>query len=180
MPIFDTGFVIAKRIKYRRPIYQADRWHLHHRMANLGFSQRRTLAYLYAWALVMAGLALAFRFVPYSDDRGNFDAAWTTVMIGCLLLAVAASVYLVIVARDPEAARRARQLATPAAPPWPEPRSTRGSRASSRPELRRRRPQDRRTEFDASPPVLSQEFLGGARRASEHRRRRRLLSFRRY
>jgi UDP-GlcNAc:undecaprenyl-phosphate GlcNAc-1-phosphate transferase len=96
VPIFDTGFVIAKRIKYRRPIYRADRWHLHHRMADIGFSQRRTLAYLYGWALVMAGLALALRFVPYSDDRGNFDAAWTAVMIGCLLLAAAASVYLVI------------------------------------------------------------------------------------
>ena len=29
VPIFDTGFVVAKRIKYRRPIYQADRWHPH-------------------------------------------------------------------------------------------------------------------------------------------------------
>ncbi|MDQ3571635.1 MAG: undecaprenyl/decaprenyl-phosphate alpha-N-acetylglucosaminyl 1-phosphate transferase [Actinomycetota bacterium] len=97
VPIFDTGFVIAKRIKYRRPIYAADRWHLHHRMANLGFSQRRTLAYLYAWALIMAGLALALRFVPYSDDRGSFDAAWTAVIALCLLVALAASVYLVVV-----------------------------------------------------------------------------------
>ena len=89
--------VVAKRIKYRRPIYAADRWHFHHRMTNIGFSQRRTLAYLYAWAAVMAGLALALRFVPYSDDRGNFDAIWTAVMAGCLLAALAASVYLVVV-----------------------------------------------------------------------------------
>lgn len=97
VPILDTGFVVAKRIKYRRPIYKADRWHFHHRMANLGFSQRRTLAYLYAWALIMAGLALALRFVPYSDDRGNFDPVWTAVIVACLALAVAASVYLVVV-----------------------------------------------------------------------------------
>lgn len=97
VPILDTSFVIAKRIKYKRPIYRADRSHFHHRMANMGFSQRRTLAYLYAWALVMAGLALALRFVPYSDDRGNFDPAWTAVMLGFLALALAASVYLVIV-----------------------------------------------------------------------------------
>ena len=74
VPILDTGFVVAKRLKYRRPIYEADAWHFHHRMANIGFSQRRTLAYLYGWTLVMAGVALALRFVPYSDDRGNFDA----------------------------------------------------------------------------------------------------------
>jgi UDP-GlcNAc:undecaprenyl-phosphate GlcNAc-1-phosphate transferase len=96
VPILDTGFVVAKRIKYRHPIYRADRWHFHHRMANIGFSQRRTLAYLYGWALIMAGLALALRFVPYSDDRGNFDPLWTAVMVACLLVAAAASFYLVI------------------------------------------------------------------------------------
>jgi UDP-GlcNAc:undecaprenyl-phosphate/decaprenyl-phosphate GlcNAc-1-phosphate transferase len=96
VPILDTTFVIAKRLKYRRPIYQADRWHFHHRMTNIGFSQRRTLAYLYGWALVMAGMALALRFVPYSDDHGNFDPLWTAVIIACLLAAVAASFYLVV------------------------------------------------------------------------------------
>jgi UDP-GlcNAc:undecaprenyl-phosphate/decaprenyl-phosphate GlcNAc-1-phosphate transferase len=95
VPILDTGFVVAKRLKYRQPIYRADRWHFHHRMANIGFSQRRTLAYLYGWALVMAGLALALRFIPYSDDRGDFDAPWTAVVAVCGLLALAASVYLV-------------------------------------------------------------------------------------
>ena len=95
VPIFDTGFVIAKRLKYRRPIYRADRWHLHHRLANIGFSQRRTLAYLYGWALVMAGMALALRFVPYSDDHGHLDPFWTAVIVACMVVAVAASVYLV-------------------------------------------------------------------------------------
>ena len=97
VPILDTGFVVAKRLKYRRPIYKADRWHFHHRMANIGFSQRRTLLYLYGWTVVMAALALALRFVPYSDDHGNFDPAWTAVMAVFGLLALAASVYLVSV-----------------------------------------------------------------------------------
>jgi len=97
VPILDSGFVVAKRLKYRRPIYVGDRSHFHHRMANIGFSQRRTLAYLYGWALVLAGLALALRFVPYSDDRGSFDAVWTAVMLACGVIAIAASVYLVFV-----------------------------------------------------------------------------------
>ncbi len=104
VPILDSSFVIAKRLKYRQPIYVGDRSHFHHRMANIGFSQRRTLAYLYGWALIMAGLALALRFVPYSDDHGNFDFVWTAVMVLCGLVAIAASVYLVFVARDPQAA----------------------------------------------------------------------------
>jgi UDP-GlcNAc:undecaprenyl-phosphate/decaprenyl-phosphate GlcNAc-1-phosphate transferase len=97
VPILDGGFVIAKRIKYRQPIYQADRSHFHHRMANLGFSQRRTLAYLYGWTLILAALALALRFIPYSDNHGHFNAGWTMLMIFLLLAALAASIYLVVV-----------------------------------------------------------------------------------
>jgi UDP-GlcNAc:undecaprenyl-phosphate GlcNAc-1-phosphate transferase len=66
-------------------------------MANIGFSQRRTLAYLYGWVLVLAALALALRFVPYSDNHGHFNPGWTAVIAVCLLAAGAASVYLVVV-----------------------------------------------------------------------------------
>ena len=97
VPILDTGFVVAKRLKYRQPIYQADSWHFHHRMANMGFSQRRTVAYLYAWTIVMSALALALRFVPYSDNHGHFNALWTAVMVILIAAALAYSVYLVYV-----------------------------------------------------------------------------------
>jgi len=97
VPLLDTGFVVAKRIKYRRPVYVGDRWHFHHRFANIGFSQRRTVYYLYGWTVSLAALALALRFVPYSDDHGHFDAGWTAVIIAAGLAALAASVYLVYV-----------------------------------------------------------------------------------
>ena len=97
VPVLDTGFVVAKRLKYRQPIYQADSWHFHHRMANKGFSQRRTVAYLYAWTTVMAALALALRFVPYSDNHGHFNALWTAVMLVLIAAALAYSVYLIYV-----------------------------------------------------------------------------------
>jgi UDP-GlcNAc:undecaprenyl-phosphate/decaprenyl-phosphate GlcNAc-1-phosphate transferase len=97
VPAADATFVIAKRIKYRRPVYQADRWHFHHRFANIGFSQRRTVVYLYAWTLSLAALALALRFVPYSDDAGHLHTGWTLVVAGFALIAVAASLYLVLV-----------------------------------------------------------------------------------
>jgi len=91
VPILDTGFVVAKRLKYGRPIYRADTEHFHHRMARIGFSQRRTIAYLYGWTLVLAGVALALRFVPYSDNHGHFDALWSTVMAVTLVAAAIAS-----------------------------------------------------------------------------------------
>ena len=69
VPALDATFVVAKRIKYGRPVYSADRWHFHHRFANIGFSQRRTVLYLYGWTLSLAALALAMRFVPVLGRR---------------------------------------------------------------------------------------------------------------
>jgi UDP-GlcNAc:undecaprenyl-phosphate/decaprenyl-phosphate GlcNAc-1-phosphate transferase len=97
VPALDATFVVAKRIKYGRPVYSADRWHFHHRFANIGFSQRRTVLYLYGWTLSLAALALAMRFVPYSDDDGTLNAGWAIVIGAFALVAAAASVYLVIV-----------------------------------------------------------------------------------
>jgi UDP-GlcNAc:undecaprenyl-phosphate/decaprenyl-phosphate GlcNAc-1-phosphate transferase len=97
VPFLDTGFVIAKRLKYRRPVYRGDSNHFHHRFHRMGFSQRRTVLYLYGWTVTMAGVAVALRFVPYSDTSGHLHAGWA-VLMGVLLLAGAAtSVYLVYV-----------------------------------------------------------------------------------
>jgi UDP-GlcNAc:undecaprenyl-phosphate/decaprenyl-phosphate GlcNAc-1-phosphate transferase len=97
VPALDATFVVAKRIKYGRPVYSADRWHFHHRFANIGFSQRRTVLYLYGWTLSLAALALAMRFVPYSEDDGTLNAGWALVIAAFGLVALAASVYLVLV-----------------------------------------------------------------------------------
>jgi UDP-GlcNAc:undecaprenyl-phosphate/decaprenyl-phosphate GlcNAc-1-phosphate transferase len=95
VPFLDTSFVVAKRIKYRRPIYRGDSNHFHHRFYRIGFSQRRTVLYLYAWTLVMAGDAVALRFVPYSQKSGHLNPGWATLMGGLLLIGAAASIYLV-------------------------------------------------------------------------------------
>ncbi len=97
VPAADATFVVAKRIKYRQPVYSADRWHFHHRFANIGFSQRRTVLYLYAWTISLAMLALALRFVPYSEDGGSLNVGWALVMVCFGLIALAASLYLVLV-----------------------------------------------------------------------------------
>jgi UDP-GlcNAc:undecaprenyl-phosphate GlcNAc-1-phosphate transferase len=97
VPFLDTGFVVAKRIKYRRPVYRGDSNHFHHRFHRIGFSQRRTVLYLYAWTITMAGLAVALRFIPYSDNSGHLKTGWTLAMVACFLVAVAASAYLVYV-----------------------------------------------------------------------------------
>src|SRR4051812_27025788 len=97
VPFLDTGFVVAKRLKYGRPVYRGDSNHFHHRFHRIGFSQRRTVLYLYAWTFTMAGVAVALRFIPYSQASGHLNVGWAALMGALLAIGVAASAYLVYV-----------------------------------------------------------------------------------
>jgi len=97
IPFLDTSFVVAKRLKYRRAPWSRDANHFHHRFARIGFSQRKTVAYLYAWSTVLAGLAVAMRLLPYHPHNTHYNWLWVGVLIGIGVVALAASVYLVVV-----------------------------------------------------------------------------------
>jgi UDP-GlcNAc:undecaprenyl-phosphate GlcNAc-1-phosphate transferase len=94
VPILDTGFVIAKRLKYRRPITSADREHLHYRFLNIGFSVRRATLTIWLWCASLAAAALGTRFIPF-HQHGRWHL-WSTVGESALgAVAVGMSVYLV-------------------------------------------------------------------------------------
>jgi UDP-GlcNAc:undecaprenyl-phosphate GlcNAc-1-phosphate transferase len=97
VPFLDTGFVVARRLKYGRAPWSADAQHFHHRFSRIGFSQRRTVLYLYAWTVLLAGLAVAIRFIPYTDNHGRFNLGWTLLIAALCLFVLGASIYLVMV-----------------------------------------------------------------------------------
>ena len=47
LPIFDTTFAIVRRIAAGRPPMEGDRGHLHHRLIDMGFSQKQSVFILY-------------------------------------------------------------------------------------------------------------------------------------
>ena len=53
LPIFDTAFAIVRRVIKKKPIMQADKGHLHHRIMAMGFGQRRTVLALYSISAIM-------------------------------------------------------------------------------------------------------------------------------
>jgi UDP-GlcNAc:undecaprenyl-phosphate GlcNAc-1-phosphate transferase len=94
VPIIDTSFVVAKRLKYNQPIYAADRSHLHHRFMNIGYSQRRAAVTMWLWCASLAGAALATRFVPFRE--GGHWHLWGTIgVVAIALFALAYSVFVV-------------------------------------------------------------------------------------
>lgn len=53
LPLFDTSAAIIRRIYNKKPIMGADRGHLHHKLIDMGFSQKQTVAILYVIAMLL-------------------------------------------------------------------------------------------------------------------------------
>lgn len=58
LPIFDTAFAILRRVVNRRPIGEPDRGHLHHRLLDLGLTQKQTVLLLYFVSIMLGVVAV--------------------------------------------------------------------------------------------------------------------------
>lgn len=64
VPVFDTIFVMGKRLLSRRALFMPDRSHIHHRYMELGLDHRSTVVLLYALCYFLAAYAVLFRHLP--------------------------------------------------------------------------------------------------------------------
>ena len=94
VPILDTSFVVAKRLKYKRKPWDADQNHFYHRFMRIGFSQRRTAAYLHLWAGVLAAYAMLVRFVP-PRPLGIWDTQNAIMVVAVGVFVLIGSVWMV-------------------------------------------------------------------------------------
>ncbi len=62
VPIFDTAAAIVRRTLAGRPIFQADKEHLHHRLLRMGYTQRQVVLMIYCinTAFGLIGVALYY------------------------------------------------------------------------------------------------------------------------
>ena len=66
LPIFDTLFAICRRILTGRSPMSPDRGHLHHRLLDMGFSQKQTVAILYIMTAVLCLTAVIISIRGYA------------------------------------------------------------------------------------------------------------------
>ena len=59
VPIFDTLFSIVRRYIERKPIFSADRGHIHHRLLDMGLTHRRSVLILYGVSFMLTVAAVA-------------------------------------------------------------------------------------------------------------------------
>lgn len=60
LPIIDTGFAITRRFISGKPLFEGDREHIHHKLLERGWSQRRVAFALYGVCALFGLLALLF------------------------------------------------------------------------------------------------------------------------
>jgi len=94
VPLIDTSLAVVRRFLRRRPVFGADRDHIHHRLMLRGSSPRRVVLIL--WAACAASAAFALAVCATSDPWPEFAGAvyclavWTAVQrLGYVELRVA-------------------------------------------------------------------------------------------
>lgn len=84
VPILDTFFAIVRRKREHRPIDEADKGHIHHRLMRAGFSQRATVLIMWAWTALLAVCGVI---ITWADNL---------VRIPIFLIACAVTAYAIV------------------------------------------------------------------------------------
>jgi UDP-GlcNAc:undecaprenyl-phosphate GlcNAc-1-phosphate transferase len=79
LPITDVVVAVVRRAACGRPLFAADREHIHHRLLALGLSQRQAVLLLYGVSMVLAGAAFMLMF---AQSRA------IVILLGCVVLLV--------------------------------------------------------------------------------------------
>lgn len=83
LPIYDTLFAMVRRKINGKPIMQADKGHFHHRLLNMGLSQRQAVLIMYLISCVLGGVSIIA--MQISSQRSYFLT--TSVIILIVLIA---------------------------------------------------------------------------------------------
>lgn len=81
LPIYDTIFAMIRRKVNGKPMMQADRGHLHHRLLDMGLTQKQTVIIMYLISMILGGISIIA--MQLSSTKSYF------LLAGVLLIIVA-------------------------------------------------------------------------------------------
>lgn len=79
IPIYDTLFAVIRRKINGKPIMQADRGHLHHRLLDMGLTQRQAVLVMYLISAILGSIAIIA--MQISNQRAYFTLALVMVLL---------------------------------------------------------------------------------------------------
>ena len=89
LPIFDTAFAIGRRLAKGKNPMSPDRGHVHHRLIDMGFSQKQTVLILYLVSAILGAAAILLA-------SSGAPRAILFVVIAVVAVVVAINVYRII------------------------------------------------------------------------------------
>lgn len=89
VPIFDTTFAIFRRLLNGKSIAEADKGHLHHRLLNMGYSQKKTVLILYSISAIFGLCAI---FIAKTNSK---RAVFVAVIVFVLTILLASKMGLI-------------------------------------------------------------------------------------
>lgn len=98
LPIADTLLAMLRRALRGRPLFSADKEHIHHKLLALGLTQRQAVLVLYGVCLLLAAFAFALTFASSRDVGLLLAGLGTATVVGLRALGY--------FRRDPESAKR--------------------------------------------------------------------------
>ena len=82
LPIFDTLCAMLRRAATHKPIMQADRGHLHHKLIDRGYTQKQAVLIMYGISALLAMLAI---FIAIKDSRTLAVAVLTVIVLSLVI-----------------------------------------------------------------------------------------------
>jgi len=101
LPIFDTVFAILRRVIHGKKPWEADRGHIHHKLIDMGMSQKQAVAVLYLISAVLGSSAVLLT---------NSNWIKILIMVGVLVISAAFAIKLYLLR---EAAAKKEQKEQP-------------------------------------------------------------------
>lgn len=93
IPLFDTLFAILRRMLNNKPIFEADKAHLHHCLLKRGFSHRNTVLLIYAVSIALSVCALIINRLTTEQGFLVLVLASTVILIGANKLGILGNHY---------------------------------------------------------------------------------------
>ncbi len=63
VPLIDVALAVVRRMRKGLGVHHADKEHIHHRLMDIGHSQRQAVLLMYLWSALISGCALAVAFI---------------------------------------------------------------------------------------------------------------------
>lgn len=81
VPLIDLMLAVIRRTRAGRNPFAPDKQHLHHRLLEMGHSQRRAVVLMYAWTGLIAFTAVAVAFVPLPYAAVGFAVGLVLIIV---------------------------------------------------------------------------------------------------